>query len=92
MNAAEQRQYSWEQGAKVLPHTMTTGHIQKLFGVSQHTVLKWHALGELEADKPPVAGTREAHRYPRNRVLDFARQNHLELNLEAIGLQTADAQ
>ena len=92
MNAAKQRQYSWERGAEVLPHHMNTGDIQKLFGVSQHTVLKWHDLAKLEADKPPVAGSREVHRYPRTRVIAFARQNELELNLEAIGLQAADTQ
>lgn len=53
MNAAKQRQVSWDRGAELLPLYLTTGHIQKLFGELQHTVRKWYALGELATPKVP---------------------------------------
>lgn len=44
MNAAKQRQQSWDLGTKLLPTHLNTGDLQKLFGVSQGYVLKWHDL------------------------------------------------
>ncbi len=60
----------------------------RLFGVSQSVVLGWNDRGELEADRPPVPGHRVPFRYPRSRVIDFARQHALELNLEAMGFES----
>lgn len=83
--AADQRRHSWEIGKQTLPNHLHTTQVMALFGVSQARVLSWHNDGILEADIPPARGPRRTFRYPRSRVIAFARQNSLELNLEAAG-------
>ena len=83
--AAEQRQQSYKRAAE-LPGHLHTSQVMRLFGVSQATVLKWHETGMMEADTPP-GGKRTMFRWPRSRVVAFAQENRLELNLEAIGIK-----
>ena len=91
LDVATNRKESWELGAKLLPSHLNTGDLMKLFGVSQHTVLQWHANCDLEADQPPTNGSRQPFRYPRSRVIRFAQLNALELNLEALGIATTES-
>jgi hypothetical protein len=88
--AADQRRRSWQVGAEKLPTHLHTKQIMALFGVSQNRVLAWHNDGTLEADLPPVRGSRQTYRYPRSRVIKFAQVNGLELNLEAVGIDPTE--
>jgi hypothetical protein len=92
LDVATSRKESWELGAELLPLHLHTSDLMKLFGVSQHTVLQWHATCQLEADQPPTPGSRQPFRYPRSRVIKFATLNALELNLEALDLVTESAE
>ncbi|MCR9200698.1 MAG: helix-turn-helix domain-containing protein [Planctomycetaceae bacterium] len=80
---AAQRAESWQQAEKELSPHLNVRDVALLFGVHRTTVINWHKNMDLEADIPP-SGAKRTFRYPKQRVIQFARNNNLEIQLSAL--------
>ena len=79
INTATQRKASWDTAEELLPGHCNSSDLEGIFGVTKSMIRYWHTAGYLVADTPPCRGTRQIRRYPKSRVIQFARDHMLEL-------------